>query len=266
MAALTSNESFGAHLVMLGATQEDTPPMPWFVPTSFEVRADTRFGDSLLVVGSSPALGSWEPENGLRMSTSASLYPVWRCDPLLLNEDGLEFKFVIRRSDGSFEWEERGNRRLALRGAEETQVIAEWNGDDAPSTHPAMPLPFFNKAPSHMLPPVDQASSAHMNGGASRFRLIPPFSRSQSGKSADGANPSSPSAAEVAAPNHGVRAAPLHSHTLASESLVLMTNRWKGCWWSSIICRSCSGRKGAHGLANGTTLRYSPPPFRAVAT
>ena len=68
---LTSAQSFGAHLGTIGSTQEEAGPNPWFVPTSFEVRADTQFGDTILVVGSTAALGNWNPTNALRMATNA---------------------------------------------------------------------------------------------------------------------------------------------------------------------------------------------------
>ena len=67
---LTSAQSFGAHLGTIGSTQEEAGPNPWFVPTSFEVRADTQFGDTILVVGSTAALGNWNP-------TKAAHLPTW---------------------------------------------------------------------------------------------------------------------------------------------------------------------------------------------
>ncbi|KAL1519753.1 hypothetical protein AB1Y20_023261 [Prymnesium parvum] len=136
---LPTHQSFGAHLGSLGSSQEENFLHAWFVPTSFEVRAETRYGDEVRVVGSPPSLGSWNPLHGVRLVTNASLYPVWRCDPLLLNESEVEFKFVIVRADGSIEWEERANRHLPLQGADEAHVIADWNAADGPATHPLMP-------------------------------------------------------------------------------------------------------------------------------
>eukprot|EP00966_Prymnesium_polylepis_P048258 1117821-Prymnesium_polylepis.1 len=61
------------------------------------------------------------------MASHNSLYPVWRSDPLLLSEGEVEFKFAILRADGAVTWEACGNRHLALAGAEEAHVIADWN-------------------------------------------------------------------------------------------------------------------------------------------
>lgn len=39
------------------------------VEVTFSVEAYTEFGDQLLVVGSVPGLGCWEPEKGMIMHT-----------------------------------------------------------------------------------------------------------------------------------------------------------------------------------------------------
>jgi hypothetical protein len=42
---------------------------PNMVEVTFSVEAYTEFGDQLLVVGSIPALGCWQPEKGMAMHT-----------------------------------------------------------------------------------------------------------------------------------------------------------------------------------------------------
>ena len=96
---LPTAQSFGAHLGTIGSAKDEEGPNPWFVPTSFEVRAETQWGETVVVVGSAAALGSWNPAHGLRMTTNAGQYPVWRCDPLLLCADELEFKFAANASE-----------------------------------------------------------------------------------------------------------------------------------------------------------------------
>jgi len=42
---------------------------------TFSVEAETEFGDQLLVVGSTPALGAWDPKKGMIMHTDRKSYP-----------------------------------------------------------------------------------------------------------------------------------------------------------------------------------------------
>ena len=92
---------------------------------SFQVQAETRWGDTVVLVGSAPQLGLWDPARGLPLLTDAASYPLWRLPAAqsLAVGEVCEFKFVIMRAahDGqpsSVEWEElQDNRRLQL-GAE----------------------------------------------------------------------------------------------------------------------------------------------------
>ena len=87
----------------------------------FQVEAETSFGDSLVLVGSTEQLGCWNPKKGLALTTDAETYPIWHlagtdmgvaCD--------IEFKVVKLHGDGEAEWETFGgdsaceNRRLVL--------------------------------------------------------------------------------------------------------------------------------------------------------
>jgi len=103
---------------------------------SFQVKAETRWGDTVLLVGSTPQLGSWAPERGLELSTDGALYPMWRLPTAqaLAIAEVHEFKFVIRRvphegRPGGVEWEPLPeNRRLQL-GPEapaELRLEMEW--------------------------------------------------------------------------------------------------------------------------------------------
>ena len=111
--------SFGAHLGQLGSSNEPNRRR-LFVRVNFEVRCETAFGETLTIVGDAPQLGSWKPQKGFRMDTSAALYPVWRAEPLLLSEtQSIEYKFVIVSSNGQVRWEPlMQNRRLELDGPE----------------------------------------------------------------------------------------------------------------------------------------------------
>jgi len=87
----------------------------------FEVRAETAFGDSLVLVGSGDALGEWDPTNkGITLTTTQDSYPLWKSAPLQVVAPGdgefVEYKYVKLRSDGGVHWEANGdNRRLPLK-------------------------------------------------------------------------------------------------------------------------------------------------------
>ena len=129
--------SVGAQLGFLGGpptpSNHERIERPLFVRVSFEVRTETSFGDTVVIVGETPQLGGWEPERGILMSTSEETYPTWRAEPLLLSEHSngdVEFKFVVLGAYGH-RWEPLPhNRRLVLRG-EEVQVIADWGSLDS---------------------------------------------------------------------------------------------------------------------------------------
>ena len=76
--------------------------------------ADTQVGTFVYVVGNSPLLGNWNPEQGVRMDASA--YPVWTklIAGLNLNQT-VEWKCVKRREGGNTraDWQQGGNNILS---------------------------------------------------------------------------------------------------------------------------------------------------------
>jgi len=83
---------------------------------SFRVRAETSFGDSLVVVGSGETLGSWDPQGrGVALTTTPEDYPVWTSSPLEFQvgpgTPSPEYKYVRLAADGSAEWEADGANR-----------------------------------------------------------------------------------------------------------------------------------------------------------
>ncbi|CAK0870945.1 unnamed protein product, partial [Prorocentrum cordatum] len=51
--------------------------------TLFSLYAETPPGCQVLVVGSTPELGVWEPAGGLRLKTSPDAYPRWTAAEVL---------------------------------------------------------------------------------------------------------------------------------------------------------------------------------------
>jgi len=79
--------------------------------------ADTRVGQHLRVVGSSEALGNWNPKVSPTLTTSAADFPLWRTTGLIpVDEDtAVEYKYVVCDLKGlPIKWEDRANRSLHM--------------------------------------------------------------------------------------------------------------------------------------------------------
>ncbi|MFC9090668.1 carbohydrate-binding module family 20 domain-containing protein [Nocardiopsis dassonvillei] len=68
----------------------------------------TWYGQEVYVVGSTPGLGSWNPPNGVKLSTDASTYPVWSGTAPIGADT--EWKLVKIDGAGNVEWESGANR------------------------------------------------------------------------------------------------------------------------------------------------------------
>ena len=90
------------------------------IRVSLHIRCETMWGDQVVLVGSSPQLGGWQPErSSILLHTDASAYPVWRatCElELPASGEPLEFKCVVVRGGpaGVKEWEPLPNNRQLL--------------------------------------------------------------------------------------------------------------------------------------------------------
>ncbi|KAL8430790.1 hypothetical protein Efla_004026 [Eimeria flavescens] len=104
----------------------------------FECRCGSTVpGQWLTVVGSSGELGSWCVERGVRMTTSASAFPLWSSNEVWLADQAdsahaaaVEFKFVVGGpAPGAVVWEQLpANRRLS-RGPEALCYRATFGSD-----------------------------------------------------------------------------------------------------------------------------------------
>ncbi|WP_017546713.1 carbohydrate-binding module family 20 domain-containing protein [Nocardiopsis prasina] len=77
-------------------------------PDTLTATVETRFGQEVYVVGSTPELGSWDPANGAPLSTDASTYPQWS-GPVTIGSE-TEWKLVRVSPDGGADWEPGDNR------------------------------------------------------------------------------------------------------------------------------------------------------------
>jgi len=140
------------------------------VNVSFEVRAKTNWGDTVVIVGNTAALGNWDAERGLPLSTNGDCYPLWHAKAIALPP--CEYKVVILRAEGEsergVEWEPlAGNRCLSfdLRGgAQQLRVSVAW-GDAAtldwgPSPSRAAVGPAVGAPSSHLVPSTPPTRAA----------------------------------------------------------------------------------------------------------
>ncbi|MFI6577314.1 carbohydrate-binding module family 20 domain-containing protein [Nocardiopsis sp. NPDC050513] len=80
------------------------------VAAEFHVQAETYLGQEVYLVGSLPELGSWDPANGVRLSTDEGSYPWWTGSTGLPVGTEFEYKYVKTDGAGNVEWEVGGNR------------------------------------------------------------------------------------------------------------------------------------------------------------
>jgi phosphatidylserine/phosphatidylglycerophosphate/cardiolipin synthase-like enzyme len=93
-------------------------------------------GDRVVVVGSDPALGDWDPLKAAEASTHTSLFPSWTATKRLPAGAHVEYKFVTIRGNGAIEWEAGPNRTLDLPATGRAVVISGTYGDTSKNWTP----------------------------------------------------------------------------------------------------------------------------------
>jgi alpha-amylase len=78
------------------------------VAATFSVNATTVSGQNVYVVGSIPALGSWNTANAIALSSAA--YPVWSATVSLPTGTSFEYKYIKKDASGAVVWENDPNR------------------------------------------------------------------------------------------------------------------------------------------------------------
>jgi len=99
------------------------------ISIGFGVQYDTSWGQNLVLVGSSPSLGNWDPAHGQRMTWLSGNY--WKSEVEFAESSLIEYKYVVVLVDVDRfvdiqRWEERNNRFCDL-----TQII-----DSNQTNHP----------------------------------------------------------------------------------------------------------------------------------
>ncbi|GHE97944.1 CBM20 domain-containing protein [Streptomyces fumanus] len=88
------------------ATAQDTS-------VTFHVQATTE-GETLLVTGDVPQLGSWDPAKAVPLGTTASSYPNWSTSVQLPVGTTVQYKYLKRSPTGTVTWESIPNRTLTV--------------------------------------------------------------------------------------------------------------------------------------------------------
>ncbi|BBH71640.1 hypothetical protein ACTI_83250 [Actinoplanes sp. OR16] len=68
----------------------------------------TGFGQNVYVVGSIPALGSWNPANAVPLTTTSSTFPNWTGGVALPANTYTEFQYIVKNADGTVARWEKG--------------------------------------------------------------------------------------------------------------------------------------------------------------
>ena len=88
----------------------------WFI--QFNVKATTKLGDEIYIIGSINELGNWDDNKKIKLNTNEYLYPIWETDIIQINQNysKIEYKYKKKDKEG-LHWEDLGgmtNRELNL--------------------------------------------------------------------------------------------------------------------------------------------------------
>ncbi|MEU3778438.1 carbohydrate-binding module family 20 domain-containing protein [Streptomyces sp. NPDC032472] len=99
-----------AAALLSGASPSAAADVPASAPIHFQVTAGTEWGDQVFAVGSTPALGSWDPARAVPLDARG--YPTWAADGVVASGSPVEYKYLVKKADGTITWEEGANRLL----------------------------------------------------------------------------------------------------------------------------------------------------------
>lgn len=86
------------------------------ISVSFQVTAQTSFGEAMYVVGSVPALGEWSTDAAVALSADqyTESNPLWQGSVSLAGGQDVQYKFIKIGLDGGFTWESDPNRQFTV--------------------------------------------------------------------------------------------------------------------------------------------------------
>ena len=86
------------------------------VDVTFEEVVKTEYGDTIKIVGSIDALGSWDTKKAISLSASeyTASNPLWKVTIPLKAGQAFEYKYINVKKDGSLVWERDPNRSYTV--------------------------------------------------------------------------------------------------------------------------------------------------------
>jgi glucoamylase len=94
------------------------------VSTTFNENATTYYGQNVFVVGSIPALGSWNTSQSVALSSAG--YPVWSAAVSLPANTTFQYKYIKKNPDGSITWESDPNRSYTTPASGSVTLNDSW--------------------------------------------------------------------------------------------------------------------------------------------
>jgi alpha-amylase len=91
---------------------------------TFNATVTTTFGQNVYVVGSTPALGGWDPARAVALSSAA--YPIWKGVVSLPAPLTVEYKYLKKNRDGVVVWESDPNRARGVPASGALTVTDTW--------------------------------------------------------------------------------------------------------------------------------------------
>jgi alpha-amylase len=91
---------------------------------TFKVNATTEVGTNVYVVGSIPALGSWDPKNAVPLSSAT--YPVWARTAIVPKGTTFSYKYIKKNASGVVTWESGGDRSFTTGAGAGYQASDSW--------------------------------------------------------------------------------------------------------------------------------------------
>lgn len=133
-------KNFADLLAVYGELEDDVTGADDTSPTLFNaIAGDTEWGELIAVTGDHPALGSWDPWQGVKMDTSTSMFPSWTGTVPLPAGTRVEFKYVLLSPSGAVRWEPGPNRVLVTPATGRAFVTSGAYGDTSDNRRPSDP-------------------------------------------------------------------------------------------------------------------------------
>jgi alpha-amylase len=118
--------AFGAAAIHAGAlASTGGTPSPGTVSVTFNEAADTNLGTNIYVVGSIPALATWNPASALPLTwlNGTGTRGNWRTTLTLPAATAVEYKYIKKDGSGAVTWESGANRTLTTGSGGTTQTV-----------------------------------------------------------------------------------------------------------------------------------------------